>query len=384
MMSGMTYAGSGVDYGGVDPFKIYAQQTGERTAQAIERLGFREVPGIRGESAYVVECLWGDFCLAHVQEGLGTKNLVADAAAQMEIADAVGQVTGRSYYDTVGVDTVAMIINDIVTVGAAPLTVAMHLAVADAAWFDDEQRMYELIEGWERACSVAGASWGGGETPVLKDIFIPGTVELSGSATGLIRPKSELIRGSIGHGDAIILLESSGIHANGLTLARTIATKLPDGYATRLPNGISYGEALLAPTTLYAPLVEACRAERIELHYVINITGHGWRKLMRANAPFNYIIDRVPPIPPIFEFMMEHGPVELAEAYGNLNMGAGFAIIVDPRQAQQVLNLAGAHGCIAHQAGYVDTAISYDRPETKRVVIRPLDIEWTGDALGVR
>jgi phosphoribosylformylglycinamidine cyclo-ligase len=380
----MTYSGSGVDYGAMDPFKCAAQAAGLRTAGHLKRLGFEEIPGVRGESAYVMQCLWADFCLAHVQEGLGTKNLVADAVAKLKLAGEVEQLTAESYYAAIGQDTVAMIVNDIITVGALPLSVAMHLAVGDSAWFDDERRALELIRGWQDACDLARCSWGGGETPTLKDIVLAESSELSGSATGLVRPTANLIRGTIRHGDAIVLLASSGIHANGLTLARQIAEKLPNGYATELANGLTYGETLLAPTTIYVPVVEACQTAGIELRYAINITGHGWRKLMRAAAPFNYVIDHVPPVPLIFDFLMEHGPVELKEAYGNFNMGAGFAMIVHPRDVSRVLGIARQYGIDGIAAGYVDTASAADGQTEKRVIIRPLNIEWTGETLGVR
>ena len=134
----------------------------------------------RGESVYLIET--PDSYIAQVHEGLGTKNLVADAMAGLD---------NTLYYDKIAQDTVAAIVNDMITLGALPLSVAMHLAVGDSNWFHHQQIPINLIEGWQKACDLAGCAWGGGETPTLKDIIIPGTFELSGSAVGIIKPKKD-------------------------------------------------------------------------------------------------------------------------------------------------------------------------------------------------
>ena len=156
-MERMTYAGSGVDYGALDPFKRRAQLAGRSTADVIRRLGVSEVEMSRGESAYLIET--PESYLAHVEEGLGTKNLVADAMYRL--------VPARSYYDHIAQDTVAMIVNDMVTLGALPLAVAMHLGVGSSDWFNDERRTGDLVDGWRKACQLARCAWGGGETPTL-------------------------------------------------------------------------------------------------------------------------------------------------------------------------------------------------------------------------
>ena len=171
----MTYAGVGVNYEEMDPFKRLAQLAGRETAKNISRLGFSEVEMSRGESAYLMDA--GDYYVAHVEEGLGTKDLVADAMYQL---------TGESYYDHIAQCTVAMIVNDMITLGALPLSVAMHLAVGASSWFSDESRGRDLVEGWKRACDLARCTWGGGETPTLKGIVDPDAAVLSGSAVGVL------------------------------------------------------------------------------------------------------------------------------------------------------------------------------------------------------
>jgi phosphoribosylformylglycinamidine cyclo-ligase len=368
MTEKMTYAGVGVDYEAMDPFKRLAQLAGRETAKNILRLGFSEVESSRGESAYLMDA--GDHFLAHVEEGLGTKDLVADA---------MHRLTGQSYYDRIAQCTVAMIVNDMITLGALPLSVAMHLAVGVSSWFHDEKRCGDLIHGWKRACDLAHCTWGGGETPTLKDIVHPDTAVLSGSAVGIVKPKSRLINGeNIRHGDAIVIISSSGIHANGLTLAREIAGKLPNGYLTKLSDGRLYGEALLDPTMIYVPLVEDCFNEGVEIHYAVNITGHGWRKLMRATQPFAYIIDDIPVPQPVFSFIQKHGPVDDIEAYANLNMGAGFALYVRECDVEKVLTIAHSLDMPALRAGTIEAN------KVKKVTIRPLGLEFLGSTLGVR
>lgn len=366
---GMTYAGSGVDYSGMDPFKIAAQKMAGKTAGNINRFGFIELPASRGESAYVMETLHGVH-LAFVEEGLGTKNLVADAMYSL---------TGKSYYDHIAQDTVAMIVNDLITVGALPISVAMHLAVENASWFADTVRSEDLIAGWKKACDLALCTWGGGETPALNGIIVPGTCLLSGSAFGFIDHKGKLLSGKrIKHNDAIVIVKSSGIHANGLTMARNIKEKLPKGYLTTLPSGRNYGEVLLDPTIIYVPLLNICQERDIEIHYGINITGHGWRKLMRASENFSYVIEDIPEVPEIFDFIQKHGKVSVAEMYGNFNMGAGFALIVPRKSVEDVCESASELGFEVFEAGWVKKANS------RSVIIDPLGLKYDSKELEVR
>ena len=367
-MKHMTYAGAGVDYSALDPFKRRAQAAGRSTAAALARLGVSEVEMSRGESAYLIET--EDAFFAHVEEGLGTKNLVADAMYRLR--------NDRSFYDHVAQDTVAMIVNDMVTVGALPLAVAMHLGAGSSEWFRDQRRADDLVNGWRRACELARCAWGGGETPTLAGVVEPGAVVLAGSAIGVVRPKARLIRGNVQAGDAIVLFESSGIHANGLTLARAIADRLPEGFLTRLPDGRAYGESLLDSTHIYVGLVEDCLNSGVDIHYAVNITGHGWRKLMRLPAPFAYVITEVPSPHPVFAFMQAQGNIEDVEAYGNFNMGAGFAIYVPENDVAAVLKAAESFPFGAMRAGHIETG------DARKVIIRPKGLEFSADSLGVR
>ncbi|MBI3248954.1 MAG: phosphoribosylformylglycinamidine cyclo-ligase [Deltaproteobacteria bacterium] len=363
----ITYEQSGVDYAKIDPLKILAQQAAKATAHNLLAAGVAEVEESRGESAYVVDV--GEFYLASITECLGTKALVADA---------MRQITGKTYYDHIAQDTLAMAINDIITVGARPLSVHAYWATGGSNWFSDEQRMKDLVDGWQRTCNVAGVAWGGGETPSLAGVVAPGAIDLAASCVGIIRPKTRLTVGrQLQPGDAIILLESSGIHANGVSLARTVAEQLPEGYRSLLSDGRMYGEALLDPTIIYSGVTEALFAEGVAIHYLANITGHGWRKLMRHPASFTYRLTTFPPVPPVLQFLVEKAGLDAGEAYGSLNMGAGFAVFVPESDAQKTVEVVTRCGLRAYRAGQVEAG-------KKQVMIEPLAIVYEGESLQVR
>lgn len=366
----LSYESSGVRYDQLDAFKRACQQAARTTAGALAAHGYAEPAATRGESAYLMEA--ADHYLAHVEEGLGTKNLVADAVA------AAG---GGNHYRAIAIDTVATIVNDLITCGARPISVAMHAAVGDSGWFADAARMQALVDGWAEGCRQADAVWGGGETPTLKGIVDPATIVLAGSAVGRIAPKSLRITGDVREGDTIIFLASSGVQTNGLSLCRLIADRLPQGYATPVGHGDprTYGEALLAPSVIYVDFVRRCQDAGLKLNYVAHVTGHGWRKLMRLEEPFVYEITSPGEAPPLFRFLMEAGPITRREAYATFNMGVGFAAYVAPDAAAGVLAAARAAGHHAWEAGTV-------RREggRKAVVIPSLDLAYEADTLQVR
>jgi phosphoribosylformylglycinamidine cyclo-ligase len=367
-MSGLSYENSGVNYDRLDAFKRACQRAAAPTAAVLAGHGLSEPAGIRGESAYLLES--PDEYLAHVEEGLGTKNLIADAMAKL---------TGKTWYRAMGIDTVATIVNDLVTTGALPISVAMHAAVGDAEWFSDAGRAEALAEGFASACRSAGAVWGGGETPTLRGIISSETIVLAGSAIGRIRPKHLRIVGDVQEGDAIIFVASSGVQTNGLTLCRTLAERLPAGYLTKMSDGRSFGEALLDPSVIYVRLIAELQRARIRPHYAVHVTGHGWRKLMRLEEPFVYRIEQVRPSQPVFGFIAEQGPVEPREAYATFNMGVGFALYVARSDVKQSLKIAAESGYDAWEAGVVIRT-----GDRKAVEIAPLDITFEGETLQVR
>ncbi|MBB4843686.1 phosphoribosylformylglycinamidine cyclo-ligase [Paucibacter oligotrophus] len=363
----LSYEQAGVNYDLIDPLKISAQRAAAATGAHLAGHGFSEVLASRGESAYVVDV--GPFYIASIVECLGTKTLVADEMRQL---------TGKSYYDGIAQDTIAMAINDLITVGATPLVVQAYWAAGGSDWFGDKQRAQSLVEGWKRACDTCQVAWGGGETPALAGIVESGRIDLAASCTGLINPKERLSVGDkLAAGDAIVLLASSGIHANGLSLARKLVERLPQGYLTEIEAGLTYGEALLAPTVLYSPVTEALFKAGIQPHYCANITGHGWRKLLRHPGKFTYRIHTVPPVTKVLKFMQEHAKQDDREAYSTLNMGAGFAIFVPAADAARCVEVAKACGIEAWVAGQLEEG-------EKQLLIEPLNIRFSDDDLQLR
>jgi phosphoribosylformylglycinamidine cyclo-ligase len=368
VMAVMSYEAAGVDYEPLDAFKRFCQRHAAATAGNLNAHGVSETFGSRGESAYLIETP-REF-LAHVEEGLGTKNLVADAVYEM---------TGRSFYQQIGIDTVAAIVNDLITCGALPISVAMHAAVGDAAWFADEKRSADLAAGFARGCHLAGCVWGGGETPALAGIVNPDTVLLAGSAIGRIFPKERRIAGDPADGDVIVMLASSGVHSNGLSLCRAIAERIPDGYAAQLDDGRAYGESLLDPSIIYVPFINACHNAGIRLKYAVHITGHGWRKLMRLPEPFVYEISDLGHMPEIFRFILRTGLVTHEAAYATFNMGAGFAAYVSPADVAACMAAAHSSGMNPWVAGTIRR-----RGGRKAVEIIPLGITYGAGSLNVR
>ena len=355
-----------VNYSQADPMKVLAQKEGLATAKNMP-FGFVEVAGTRGESAYVFQMggQWG----ALVQEGLGSKSLIAQK---------VFEETGESFFAAIAQDTVAHIINDLISVGATPVVLNAYWSSSSYEWLTNHKLATDFIKGWRAACDLSGVVWGGGETQALLGVLAPGALEFAGSAFGIVNDEKHLVRGqNLRAGDAIVLIESSGVHANGISLIREIADKLPEGYQTKLKDSTLFGQTVLTRMHIYAQLVGALQKDGINIHYLSHITGHGWRKLMRAEVDFSYVITEVPPVQEIFNFIAKQAGNNQKEMYGNYNMGAGYAVYVPAGQAAQVVDIAQDYGLKAWVAGRVEAG-------PKQVVIEPLGITFAGNSLEVR
>lgn len=365
--SSITYSNSGVNYQDLDPAKKLAQEAAQQTSKNLNRNEFKEISNTRGESAFVWQ--QGNILMASVIEGLGTKNLVADITSQ---------ITKKTYYDIIGHDTVATIINDLISVGAKPLTINAYWAVGNSDWFKNIKRTKDLIKGWQTACDLANVTWGGGETPTLKGIIQEDSIDLGGSAVGIIFPIKNLITDKkLKVGNRILLLKSNGINANGLSLAREIAKKLPKGYATKLSNGKIYGEALLTKTNIYAKLVEDLLKNKIDIHYISNITGHGLRKIMRARSNFTYIIEKIFDPQEVFLFIQKHANLSDFEMYQTFNMGMDYAIFVPQKDILKAQKIIIKNKFQSINAGYIDKG-------KRQVIIKPKNIIFKSETLDLR
>ena len=358
------YGKLGIDYDVLDESKRSAIGFAQSTSHLLAAHGARAIEASRGASAFVLEL--GGQHLAFVVEGLGTKSIIS--RHWLEVA-------GEDRFADVGIDAVGAIVNDVVSVGALPLVINAYFATGRSDWHAGASGLGSLLEGWRRGCELSEAAWGGGESPALPDLVSADDIELAGSAIGLVPAEWGPILGEeLRDGDAIVLVQSAGLHANGASLARSVATALPDGLLTEMPSGRRFGDALLDPSVIYVPLVAELRKRGIRPSYLSHITGHGMRKLMRAPADWTYVVDELPPVPEALSFLVEHAGIDQREAYGTFNMGAGFAVYVAPEHAEAVVEAAAARGMRAALSGRVEAG-------ERSVEIVPLGFGYRGDEL---
>lgn len=357
------YRDAGVDYAVLDAGKRLAVNAALATSAQLQKRGGTVFESSRGEPAFVFQT--GGQTLALVLECLGTKSLIARAVAE----------EGVNRFDAVAYDTVAAIVNDLCCVGASPLVVNAYFATGRPQWYGHGEWYERLVEGWGSACEYAGCTWGGGESPSLSGLVEEEEIELAGSAVGTIPAGREPLLGEgLGAGDEIVLVASSGLHANGASLARLIAADLQDGYATRLAGGESFGEALLRPSHIYSALAESILDAGLPVTYMSHLTGHGLLKLMRPSHELTYRIERLLPVPEVLEFLVEQAGMTPHVAYSTLNMGHGFAFYCAAGSGEQVVAYAGEHGLQAVVAGRVEAG-------ERRVVIEPMSVEFRSQEL---
>ncbi len=217
--------------------------------------------------------------------------------------------------------------------------------------------------------------WGGGESPSLPGMLAEQDIELAGAAVGAVPEGRAAILGErLGAGDEIVLVESSGLHANGASLARLLAGRLPDGYATELAGGVTFGEALLEPSLMYVPLIAAVLEADVELTYLSHVTGHGLLKLMRPTKPLTYRIERLPEVPPVLSFLVEHAGIDAQAAYSTFNMGAGYALYCGAGDGAKIVAIAAGLGLRALVAGHVEEG-------PRQVLLESVGVRFAGERL---
>jgi phosphoribosylformylglycinamidine cyclo-ligase len=357
------YGAAGVDYEALDAGKRDALTAALATSGLIAQHGGRALDESRGEPAFVFEL--GGQAFAFVLEGLGTKSIIA---RQVE------HELGVRRFDAVAYDTVAAIVNDLCCVGAVPVVVNAYFATGASDWYEDRERRASLLEGWQAGCIDAGATWGGGESPSLPALVSPADIELAGSAIGLIPSGVPILGSELAPGDEIVLVGSSGLHANGSSLARMIAGRLPEGYRTPLADRRPFGEALLDRSVIYTGLVDALVRAELPVHYLSHITGHGLLKLMRPARELTYRIDELPPVPEVLRFLVEQAEMSPRAAYSTFNMGCGFAVYCAAGVGSDVVRLASDCGLRGHVAGVVEEG-------PRRVVLSELDVVYESEDL---
>lgn len=302
--------------------------------------------------------------LAIKTDGVGTKIFIAQMMEK---------------YDTVGIDCVAMNVNDIICVGAEPLSLLDYIAVQDP----DPGMIKEIGKGLVKGCELANISLVGGEIAVMPEM-IQGKVkgkgfDLVGMGVGIV-PNDRIITGDkIEEGDAILGLASTGIHSNSMTLTRNI---LLDKAKCKLYDDIDeldrpLGEELLEPTRIYVKEVLEMISTGLNIKAIAHITSDGFLNLRRVSNGYGFRIDSLPEIPPIFRLIEKLGPVRPEEMYEVYNMGIGLCIVLPENQIEDAMQIAEKYNVDSYKIGRV-----FKDPE-KRVILEEAGLVSKDDKFGI-
>ena len=272
-----------------------------------------------------------------IAENLGIA-LATDSVGSKVI---VAEQTGR--FDTIGIDCVAMNVNDLVCVGAEPLALLDYVAVERA----DDELLGQLGEGLRAGAELAGVEIPGGEVCQLPEVIrghpSPRGFDLVGSAFGTVALDRIIDGSACRPGDAVIGLPASGVHSNGLTLARQALDGLALDDAPDELGGATVADVLLEPTAIYVrAIVELLRSD-VPVHGLAHITGGGLLNLLRIGSGVGYEISAPLPVLPVFELIASRGDVAPAEMWEVFNMGCGFCVMVATERAGEAVELLAAH-----------------------------------------
>ena len=255
----------------------------------------------------------GDGALAMCTDGVGSKILLAEEMDSIH---------------TVGIDCVAMNTNDLICVGAEPLSFVDYVALDKP----DEKLMAKIGMGLAEGCKQSNCTLSGGETAILPEL-VHG-FDIAGTSVGYVKQDKIIDGTKIAEGNVLIGLKSSGPHSNGYTLIR----KLFDGDK-------ELGKKLVEPTRIYVKEVMEL-INQVNVNGIAHITGGGLDNISRINDNFQYIIDKPLPVPSVFDWLQEKGSIETKEMYRTFNMGMGMIIIVDKSDAEKSVSILGKHAQI--------------------------------------
>lgn len=279
--------------------------------------------------------------LAIATDGVGTKILVAQMVEK---------------YDTIGIDCIAMNVNDILCVGAEPIAMVDYIAVQ----VPDERLLEDIGKGLYEGAKISQITIPAGETAQIRDM-IKGVkpdcgFDLAGTCVGIVPFDNIILGQDVSDGDVVLGLRSSGIHSNGLSLARKIFFKeqklKPDTYIPDLRQTI--GEELLHPTHIYVPEILEVLQQAVDVHALVHITSDGFLNLARIAAPFGFVINDLPEPHPIFSLIQNLGSISDEEMFVVYNMGIGFCIVLpdDDEQISKVMKVCENYGVDCHKLGY--------------------------------
>jgi phosphoribosylformylglycinamidine cyclo-ligase len=296
----------------------------------------RTIP-LPGHFAAVIEVAPG-LGIALGTDGVGSKLIVAEQ-------------TGR--YDTVGVDCIAMNVNDVVCVGARPLAVLDYLAVERA----DPEVMRQIGIGLKRGAELAGVEIPGGEVAVLPELIrghpTPNGFDLTAACVGTVALDAIVSGTDCRPGDALIGVPSSGLHSNGYSLARKALASLALDDRPDALGGASVADALLEPTVIYVRAVLELLGSGLRVHGLAHITGGGLLNLTRLNPAVGFEVSDPLPVPPVFGLVRELGGIAEREMWEVFNMGCGFCVVVPDSTAAAAAALLADHHPGARRIGTV-------------------------------
>jgi len=354
-MSSNTYATSGVDTEKEDLAMSLIRPLFKKTFQFNHDL----ITNIELDDHYAAVVKVSDEVgIAIKTDGVGTKTFVAQYMDK---------------YDTVGIDCIAMNVNDIICVGAKPTTFIDYLALQNS----DPELIHEIAKGLKIGADMAKVSIVGGETAIMPEM-ITGVrdgkgFDLAGCALGIVNPDEVIDGKRIEEGDSLIGISSSGIHSNGMTLARKVLDleKNFDRYYNELDRTL--GEELLEPTSIYVNEILDLISAKISLKVVAHITSDGLLNLRRIGNNFGYRITSLPKPQPIYKIIQNAHKTDISEMYKVYNMGIGMCVVVPKKQEDMSVDIVEKHGKKAFRLG--EARFDQDR----RIILEELDLISEGD-----
>ena len=325
---GLTYKDAGVD---ISKIKQSQAAIGKLIESTHKLQKMAKITHGFGHYAGIVEIPGGKLLATHT-DGVGTKVVIANLMKK---------------YNTIGIDCVAMNVNDIICIGATPVSFVDYIAANK----NDQVIFKKIVEGLVKGAKKSAMPIVGGETAIMPDVIAGKgfSFDLAGMVVGLVSKKDIVLGNKISPGDVIIGAKSSGIHSNGYSLARKA---LLSKYSVKdKVKGVGViGDALLMPTEIYVkPVLEII--QKCKVNGLAHITGGAFTKLMRLKK-IGYEIDNLPKMPPIMGLIEEQG-VKSEEMYKTFNMGVGFCIISPKDQATRIKAIFKKHKIITQEIGRV-------------------------------